>query len=136
MTWYSRTVGDDSVLRVANRAGLVHSTLNRQLKAEKLAPETLVAVADAYGRDALKALIIHGLINEGHVRRYARTMSLTSFSDREVADEVARRLVGVDEHPVFDEPIRLTTPPEGIELMAAHDPGYSPEDEQEQTREP
>ena len=103
MTWYAETVGTDSTNRVADRAGLVQTTLGRQLKSGKLSAETVVAVADAYGRDVLDALVILGLITREQIRRHGIREALAAASDEEIAEEVWKRLTDGREHGPFDE---------------------------------
>ena len=57
MEWYAATVADDTANAVALRAGLVQSTLARQIKAGQLSPEVVVAIARAYRADVLDALV-------------------------------------------------------------------------------
>ena len=90
--WYRATVGDDSENAAALRAGIAQRTLNRQLQAGALSPEVAVAIADAYGRDAVEALILTGLITREHVRRHGALAALADASDDELAREVGRRL--------------------------------------------
>lgn len=105
MTWYTQTTGDDTTNAVATNAGIVYTTLARQLSSGKLTPETLVAIARAYKRDAIDALIAHGIITVDDVRKHATRPTLQSATDREIADEVWRRLNDGEEHGTFDEPL-------------------------------
>lgn len=104
ITWYRETVGDDSENFVARKAGLSQSTLNRQLSRVALAPDTMVAVARAYNRDALDALIIHGLITEEDIRAHYVRTGLLQATDLEISQEVSRRLIG-NSGGAFDQPI-------------------------------
>lgn len=131
--WYRRTVGDDSINQAAEHAGIQQATLNRQLKSGKLTPETVVAVARAYGKSAVKALLIQGLLRRDDVAVFARVEALESASDREIADEVWRRLTKDEPgaHPVFDEPLESDYPPvtrDAFRLATDQEP-VSPEDE-------
>lgn len=101
MEWYQEAVGDASENAVAARAGINQSTLNRQLKARRLSPELVVAVARAYGRDVLDALVVAGLITPADIRAHGVQMALEHATDREVADLVFRRLA-VGSHPAFE----------------------------------
>lgn len=101
MSWYSATTSDDTVNAVASRAGLVGSTLSRQLKAETLTPESIVAIARAYNADAIEGLIISGLITEADVSRHGAQALLESITDRMIANEVWRRMADGSGHPEF-----------------------------------
>ena len=101
--WYEKTVGDTSENAVATRAGINQRTLNRQLKAGRLTPETVAAIAATYDRDMLDALVIAGLITHEHIKQHGVRGALAAATDREIADEVWRRLNDGQEHGVFDE---------------------------------
>ena len=91
MDWYRGVVKDASVNSVATRAGLVQSTLARQLKAETLTAESVVAVARAYGVDVLDALVKIGLVTEQDIRTHGASVALADLTDIELAAEVVRR---------------------------------------------
>lgn len=101
--WYDETVGGDSENAVAKKARINQRTLNRQRKSGRLSAETVVAVADAYGRDVLDALVILGLITREQIRRHGIREALAAASDEEIAEEVWKRLTDGREHGPFDE---------------------------------
>ena len=101
MTWYSTTTNGDTTNAVALKSGLVGSTLSRQLKADTLAPESVVAIARAYRADPIEGLVIAGLITEDDVRRHGADVLLESLDDRVLANEVWRRMADGHNHPEF-----------------------------------
>lgn len=92
MNWYRATVGGDTTNAVANRSGLVGSTLDRQLKADSLRPESAVAIARAYGADPVDALVAVGLLTAEEVARRGSRVVLAELTDRMLADEVWDRM--------------------------------------------
>lgn len=100
--WYAVTVGDDSVNQVAQRSNVAQTTLNAQVRTGKLKPEVVVAIATAYGTDALDALVIAGLITREHIRAHGVRGALAAATDEEIADEVYARLTRGGEHEAFD----------------------------------
>lgn len=94
MSWYQDVTNGDSVNAVALKAGLIQSTLNRQVRAEALAPESMVAIARAYGSDVLDALMVAGLITREDIRAHGARVTLRDVLDAEIAGEVSRRLGG------------------------------------------
>lgn len=102
MEWYSATVRDASVNAVALKAGIVQTTLSRQLRAGVLSPEVVVAVARAYGSDVLDAIVIAGVITREDIRLHGVRQALAAALDVEIAQEVAKRLGG---HPMLDAPL-------------------------------
>ncbi len=105
MEWYAATVGDASVNAVATRADIVQTTLARQIKAQSLSPEVIVAVARAYGRDVLDALVLAGLISREDIRAHGVHRALSDAFDAEIAAEVVRRLASGEPRPILDTPL-------------------------------
>lgn len=105
MEWYAATVGDASVNAVATKAGLVQTTLSRQLKTGSLSAEVIASVAHAYGADVLDALVLGGIITAEDIRAHGVRRALEDALDIEIVREVSRRLAGGD-HPDLDAPIR------------------------------
>lgn len=99
--WYERTVGDASVNAVASKADLVQSTLARQLKAESLTAEVVIAVARAYEADVIGALVECGFVTTDEVRLHGARVTLASLTDLEVGAELVRRTP----HVFLDSPI-------------------------------
>lgn len=91
LDWYRGVVKDASINAVAARSGLVQSTLNRQIKAEALTPDVVVAVARAYGVDVLDALVANGVLTEDDIRSHWARVALADLTDIELAAEVIRR---------------------------------------------
>lgn len=110
MTWYAKTTGTDTINAVASKAGLIYTTLSRQLRAKNLSAETVVAIARAYGRDTLDALVAHGLITQDDLRRHGLHTTLSDATDAEIADEVWRRLSTGEDHAEFDKPVGQSGP--------------------------
>ncbi len=102
MEWYGATVGDASVNAVAMKAGVVQTTLSRQLKSGALSPEVVAAVARAYGADVLDALVLAGVITREDIRAHGVRQALEAAMDVEIAREVSRRL---GDHPLLDSPL-------------------------------
>lgn len=105
MEWYRSLVDEAAVNAVAEKSGLVQSTLSRQVRSGSLSHETVVAVARAYGADVLDALIITGLISPDDIRRHGVNKTLQAALDIELAAEIMRRAQGGN-RPVFDAPIQ------------------------------
>ena len=98
--WYRRTTKDASTNAVALKAGIVQSTLSRQLKAGDLTPESVVAIARAYRVDVLDGLVELGLISADDIRAHGVHVALRGALDIELAAEITRRLPGVLDEPL------------------------------------
>lgn len=101
--WYEATTGGASVNAVAARAGLVQTTLARQLRADALSPESIVAVARAYSADVIGALIVAGVITDEDVRRHGVRLTFKAATDAEIAAEVMKRMGG--DSGILDAPL-------------------------------
>lgn len=93
MKWYLDTVKDDSVNAVATKSGIVQTTLSRQVKAGRFPAESVIAVARAYNTSAVRALVQTGHLTDLDVAEYRRAASIDALTDRELADEVWKRMV-------------------------------------------
>src|SRR5690625_335507 len=93
MRWYTNTVKDDSVSAVARKSGVVQTTLNRHVNEQKLTAEEVIAIARAYGASAVRALVETGHLTDLDVAGYRRAASIDTLTDREIADEVWKRMV-------------------------------------------
>ncbi|WP_172121455.1 hypothetical protein [Actinomyces faecalis] len=154
--WYYSTVKGDSHNTVAKKAGVNTSTVTRQLNAGRLEPALVVPIARAYSADVLEALMVQGLITAADcrldrlpdvIRRLGRQEVIESLTDQEIADVVWNRLADGETHQPLTDPVgqpaavhRLFSqgddeqePSESDYLkMAALDPGYPPDAEDEQ----
>ncbi|MBE6483642.1 MAG: hypothetical protein E7Z96_02505 [Actinomycetaceae bacterium] len=103
LDWYKATVGADSENTVAKKARITQGTLNRQRHAGTLSPDTVIAIATAYGADVIEALVILGFITREQVSRHGISATLADATDLELSEEILRRLkASPGEHSVFD----------------------------------
>lgn len=143
IAWMRGTVGDNTRNAVADRAGIVQSTLNRQIDKGVLRPETVVAIARAYGVPILPGLVACGLITEHEAAIKARSDSileaLAKADDADLVREVLRRIEqdGAALHTMLDEPLDATHPAlrpvsgGAYDDLAADDEAVTPEEESE-----
>lgn len=143
IAWMRGTVGDDTRNAVADHAGIVQSTLNRQIDKGVLRPETVVAIARAYGVPILPGLVACGLITEQEAAIKARSDSileaLAKADDADLVREVLHRIEqdGAALHTVLDEPLDATHPAlrpvsgGAYDDLAADDEAVIPEEESE-----
>lgn len=104
LDWFTDTVGTDNLNTVADKSGVVYTTLQRQLDKGTLKPELVIAISQAYHGDPIRALIITGYLTDADVERYKRTAYLDDFSDIELSKEVLRRATLRGESGMFDQP--------------------------------
>ena len=143
IAWMRGVVGDDTRNAVAERAGVVQPTLNRQIARGQLKPEIVVAIARAYGVPILPGLVACGLITEQDAAIKARSDSileaLAKADDADLVREVLRRIEqdGAALHTMLDEPLDATHPAlrpvsaASYDDLAADDEDVTPEEESE-----
>ena len=93
MDWYNRVAREATVNSVATRAGVIQTTLRRQLMAGKLSADTVLAIARGYGVNVLDALVESGFITADEVRKYGQRPVLANATDAELAAEIMSRAV-------------------------------------------
>ena len=110
VTWMSAVTDGDSINAVANRVGMIQTTLNRQVRGGTLTPETVVAIARAYGAPVLPGLVACGLITETEAALKERMGEveevLATATDRQIINSVLARLAGGAElHSMLTAPL-------------------------------
>lgn len=143
VAWMWDIAHGDTRNAVAERAGIVQSTLNRQIDKGELKPEMVVAIARAYGAPILPGLVACGLITEQEAAIKARSDSileaLAKAEDADLVREVLRRIEddGAELHTMLDEPLDATHPAlrpvsgGAYDDLAADDEAVTPEEESE-----
>lgn len=107
--WYEETVSGDSQNTVADNAGIVPSSLYRQLP-DRLSPQNVVKIARAYGVSVIDGLVALGLIDDSDLEKSASSDALRNATDEELLHELSIRMASGAEKrdPKWDEPITLT----------------------------
>lgn len=99
-------VTKDSVRNVALTVGLPPRTLATQLQKERLSPENVIRIAEAYEVHPVGALVDTGYLDEKWAEQVDPVMAARQLSDEQVADEVLRRLREVrGNHEPFRTPV-------------------------------
>ena len=146
IAWMRGTVGDDTRNAVADRAGIVQSTLNRQIDKGVLRPETVVAIARAYGAPVLPGLVACGLITEREAAIKARSDSIQeALAKADDADLIRTALDRIENggaklHNMLTSPLDERHPAlrpvmGGAYDTAADDEKLTPAEEDEQENE-
>ena len=106
--WYAETVGDDTPNKVAENAGIVPPSLYRQLP-DRLSPQNVVKIARAYGVPAIDGLVALGLLDDTDLDKLEISDALRAASDRDLLNELARRLESRPEQTEWGQPIIIDT---------------------------
>ena len=107
VTWFDRLIGDDTQRVAAQKAGLVESTLSRQISRKTFRPEMVIALCRAYGRSPVTGLIETGYIEPWETEGVSVPFALEQATNRQLLDEIMRRsdpearhLFGADEDTI------------------------------------
>lgn len=103
MRWIDDVRGTDSIREVARKTGMNQGTLNRQINLDQLSFETVRAVARAYARPVVAALVATGHLSREDVG-YSESV-LAAASDDELVEEIAKRLRAAGATSAYDLPI-------------------------------
>ncbi|MCD4557639.1 phage regulatory CII family protein [Schaalia sp. lx-100] len=105
--WFQETVKSESINAIARKAGINQVTLNRQVNEDRLSAETIAAIARAYKKSVLDALVIQGLLKEADLVSFVRSVEVQKLTDEELVAEIMRRLKECPTaETAFDEPFR------------------------------
>lgn len=104
---YFRTLtGERSVRAIANRTGIVQSTLNRQLSGDSaIAVETVVAICRAYDLDMAEVFVAVGFITAEEARAFGASFRLEEFTDAQLLREMVRRAEDAGPESALNQPI-------------------------------
>lgn len=128
--WLRDATGGASLRAMALKIGMPVPTLTRQSRAT-FQPATIVEIARAYDANPLEGLEALGLLTKKDLRAYRSAPDWRSVSDRELLDELERRLragqasdllTSGDIEPAPREPLRLVTddaPTDALDLPYA-----------------
>ena len=106
--WTLKALGGVPVNTIAKRAGIVGSTLQRQLDGDRVSGETVIAVARALNLNPVQALVDSGVLTPEDASRGKAQVALRAASDLELARELLRRAEASDTG-FYDKPISEAT---------------------------
>lgn len=120
--WVGRVTGGQSqrsIARELNSHGhrISSPSLSRHLPQGTLSPEIVVAIARIWDASPLDGLVACGLITQREVIGGLKTVELSAASDRDIANEILRRLEerGTENLEPADE--GLNVPPPRLTLL-------------------
>lgn len=91
VSWFNNLIGDDTQKVAAQKAGLIESTLSRQLSRKTFRPEMVIALCRAYDRSPVTGLIETGYINEWETEGVSIPYALNKATNEQILDEINRR---------------------------------------------
>lgn len=114
MKWARETIGDDSINLAAEKTGIAHTSLSRYLSNGRLASDTVIAIARAYGLNAITALVDTKYLTEEDTRVYQVQINLDLAEDEELVDQILKRIKAGKAAPSASAPEAFTTPLEVV----------------------
>lgn len=89
--WLKALAGDDTQKVIAKKAGLVESTLSRQLSRGTFRPEMVIALCRGYDRSPVTGLIETGYLQEWETEDVGIPYALQKATNKQILDEILRR---------------------------------------------
>lgn len=111
--WFEALTKNASGRAAADLADIAPATMNRQLARNTLSAETVIALARAYGRSPVRALLETGYLFPEEAGMPSPEELLQSLSDQQVIADVARRIDSEPAHwsGTFDEVVEREATP-------------------------
>lgn len=105
--WVTSLAGDNASERgMARRVGINAATFHRKMAEDAFTPDDAVAIARAYHRSPIEALVILGTITSDEASKADRGYSIREYTDVELASELIRRAkMRAATNQLLDEPI-------------------------------
>lgn len=92
--WIAATTADASHRTIARELGLPNTAVSRWVREGRAPADRIVAIARAYNVSPLPGLEAAGILDEGEAGPRERT--IRDFSDRDMLEELLRRVVVAD----------------------------------------
>lgn len=127
--WFEKLTQNASGRAAADLADISPATMNRQLARNALSAETVIALARAYGRSPVRALLETGYLLPEETGMPSPEELLQSLTDQQVIADVARRIDSEPAHwlGTFDEVVAREATPH---LTPVSDPHASLHDDE------
>lgn len=101
-SWISSVTGDDSSNReIALTINMPVTTFHRKWKNDDFGPEDAIAIARAYNRSPIEALVAQGSLTVEEASRAERGYSIREFTTLELSQELLRRVESQTQNPDY-----------------------------------
>lgn len=101
--WLDQVIGTDSNRAAAEKAGIEQSSLLNRRKRGGVTAEDVIAIARAYNRPVVEALVATGFLTSNEAFDSNMRSTLAEASDANLANEILRRLQNGQAGPVLTE---------------------------------
>lgn len=89
--WFNQLTGDDPQRVAAKKAGLIESTLSRQISRGTFRPEMVIALCRGYNRSPVTGLIETGYLQACELDGVSVPYALREATNEQLLDEIMRR---------------------------------------------
>lgn len=104
-TWITTKI-NDSVRNIAITAGIPQRTLATQLEKERITPENVIKIAEAFDLNPVGALVDTGYLDAKWGKQVDPVIAAQQLTDKQITDEILRRLSEVrGNHDEFRTPV-------------------------------
>lgn len=118
-TYIKAATKESSLYAIEQRTGMARATLARKLKGRP-SVETVVAICRAYRINFLEAFVAAGFIRDDEADAIAGEATLRSATDRQLAEEILRRVSG-PESEELTKPLHAVAPLPDYSKMSEQD---------------
>lgn len=91
--WIDRVTNHEPILSVSQKTGMNQPTLSRQIKENRVTPETIKRIARAYDASLIEGYIRIGLLTVDDIKDFGVKIALEEASDIELAEENLARAI-------------------------------------------
>ena len=89
--WFNQLTGDDPQRVAAKKAGLIESTLSRQISRGTFRPEMVIALCRGYDRSPVTGLVETGYLQPWELDGVSVPYALREATNEQLLDEIMRR---------------------------------------------
>lgn len=89
--WFDSLTDGDSTRTVATKVDFAHTTVSRQVAADNISPEMVIALCRAYGRSPVTGLVETGYIAPYETEGVSIPFALEQATNQQILDEIMRR---------------------------------------------
>lgn len=96
--WFDSITGGASKAEAARRTGIANSTLSHQYRHAAFSATSVIAIAKAYGKNPIRALLQTGYLSQDNVDAMFSPTPIDAFTDQQLVRELALRINSTPAH--------------------------------------
>ncbi|MEH6802660.1 MAG: hypothetical protein V7697_06570 [Rhodococcus erythropolis] len=105
--WLEAVVGDDSNRLTAKKSEIEQSSLLKRRKSFRVTADDVIAIARAYGKEPVQALVDTGFLSEVEVKGSNIVSNIAELSDLVLLSEIKRRFQDGSASSALTDPVEF-----------------------------